>query len=36
MQRKRDGSDYRRIEKKPPPELRLLLSRIGGVVAKAA
>ncbi len=36
MQRKRDGSDYRRIEKKPPPELKLLLSRIGGAVAKAA
>lgn len=29
MQRKRDGSDYRRIEKKPPPELRLLTLRIG-------
>ena len=32
VQRKRDGSDYRRIEKKPPPELRLLLSRIGGAI----
>lgn len=36
MSRKRDGSDYRRIEKKPPPELKLLLSRIGGLPAVAA
>jgi hypothetical protein len=34
--RKRDGSDYRRIERKPPPELSLLLRRIGPVRAKAA
>lgn len=26
--RKRDGSDYRRIEKKPPPELGLLLRKL--------
>jgi hypothetical protein len=26
--RKRDGSDYRRIEKRPPPELGLLLRRL--------
>ncbi|MFB9952231.1 DUF2087 domain-containing protein [Rhizobium puerariae] len=36
VQRKRDGSDYRRIEKKPPPELRLLLSRVGIARAEAA
>ena len=27
--RKRDGSEYRRVEKKPPAELSLLLRRIG-------
>lgn len=27
--RRRDGSDYRRIERKPPPELRLLRARLG-------
>jgi hypothetical protein len=26
--RKRDGSDYRRVERKPPPELGLLLRRV--------
>jgi hypothetical protein len=34
--RKRDGSDYRRIERKPPAELRLLTSRIGAGRAEAA
>ncbi|WJH39821.1 DUF2087 domain-containing protein [Aliirhizobium terrae] len=34
--RNRDGSDYRRIERKPPPELSLLLRRIGSGRAKAA
>jgi len=34
--RKRDGSDYRRVERKPPPELRLLLSKIKGAGAQAA
>jgi len=34
--RKRDGSDYRRIEKKPPPELKLLSQRIAGLKQKAA
>ena len=34
--RKRDGSDYRLIERKPPPELRLLLSRLRGWSMKAA
>jgi hypothetical protein len=29
VRRNRDGSDYRRIEKKPPPELRLLSTLIG-------
>lgn len=34
--RKRDGSDYRRIEKKPPPELGLLLRRLAALPVKAA
>jgi hypothetical protein len=34
--RKRDGSGYRRIERKPPAELRLLASRIGTGRAVAA
>jgi hypothetical protein len=34
--RKRDGGDYRRVERKPPPELRLLLSRLGNDARKAA
>jgi len=29
VQRTRDGREYRRIEQKPPAELKLLLSRIG-------
>jgi hypothetical protein len=29
VRRNRDGSDYRRIERKPPPELRLLSALIG-------
>jgi Uncharacterized protein conserved in bacteria len=36
VQRKRDGSDYRRVERKPPAELSLLLSRLGAVKARAA
>lgn len=36
VERKRDGSDYRRIEKRPPPELKLLLSRIRAPRAQAA
>jgi hypothetical protein len=36
VRRNRDGSDYRRIEQKPPEELRLLLSRIGPRKAEAA
>lgn len=36
VQRKRDGSDYRRIEKKPPPELRFLLQRLEGPKTRAA
>jgi hypothetical protein len=32
--RKRDGSDYRRVEKKPPPELGLLLRWIEARVAE--
>ncbi len=36
VQRKRDGSDYRRVERKPPPELGLLLSRVGVIRARAA
>ncbi|MCC2609744.1 DUF2087 domain-containing protein [Neorhizobium petrolearium] len=34
--RKRDGSDYRRIEKKPVPELKLLLQRVDSGKAEAA
>lgn len=34
--RKRDGSDYRRIERKPPPELTLLLSKLKGGSMRAA
>lgn len=34
--RKRDGSDYRRIEKKPPPELGLLLRKLATLPVKAA
>ena len=33
--RKRDGSDYRRVERKPPPELGLLLRRVGNSAVKA-
>lgn len=33
--RKRDGSDYRRIEKKPPPELGLLLRKVETSPVKA-
>jgi hypothetical protein len=33
--RKRDGSDYRRIEKKPPPELGLLLRKLATPPVKA-
>jgi hypothetical protein len=36
VSRNRDGSDYRRIERKPPPELILLSRRIGGGRARAA
>lgn len=36
VDRNRDGSGYRRIEKKPPPELKPLLQRIGSSRAKAA
>jgi hypothetical protein len=36
VQRTRDGREYRRIEQKPPAELKLLLSRIGLARAKAA
>jgi len=35
VSRKRDGSDYRRIEKKPPPELGLLLRRVVTLPVKA-
>jgi hypothetical protein len=31
--RKKDGSDYRRVERKPPPELQLLLRRLEAVMA---
>jgi hypothetical protein len=34
--RNRDGSDYRRVERKPPPEMRSLLSRLGQQARKAA
>ncbi|WP_312403233.1 DUF2087 domain-containing protein [Rhizobium sp.] len=34
--RNRDGSDYRRIEKKPPPELGLLLRKLATSPVKAA
>ncbi len=34
--RKRDGSDYRRIEKKPPPELGLLLRKVETSPVKTA
>jgi hypothetical protein len=33
--RKKDGSDYRRVERKPPPELQLLLRRLEAVMAAA-
>ncbi|TNM65058.1 DUF2087 domain-containing protein [Aliirhizobium smilacinae] len=33
--RKRDGSDYRRVERKPPPELGLLLRKVGNSAVKA-
>ncbi|CDN53693.1 Hypothetical protein RG1141_CH13430 [Neorhizobium galegae bv. officinalis bv. officinalis str. HAMBI 1141] len=36
VQRTRDGREYRRIEKKPPAELKLLLSRLGLARATAA
>ncbi|MEB2843880.1 DUF2087 domain-containing protein [Rhizobiales bacterium RZME27] len=36
MRRNRDGSDYRWMEKVPPPELPLLLRRIAERAAKAA
>jgi hypothetical protein len=36
VQRNRDGSDYRRVERKPPAELRLLTSRLGPAKAEAA
>lgn len=36
VQRTRDGREYRRIEQKPPAELKLLLSRIGLARATAA
>ncbi|MBO0141426.1 DUF2087 domain-containing protein [Agrobacterium sp. Ap1] len=32
--RNRDGSDYRRIEKKPPPELGLLLRKVAALPVK--
>jgi len=32
--RNRDGSDYRRIEKKPPPELGLLLRKVATLLVK--
>lgn len=33
VQRKQDGSDYRRIEQKPPTELRPLLARLPALVS---
>ena len=36
MRRNRDGSDYRRVEKGPPPELALLLRLLGQDRRKAA
>ena len=36
MRRNRDGSDYRRVEKEPPPELALLLRLLGQDRRKAA
>jgi hypothetical protein len=36
MTRNRDGSDYRRVEREPPPELKLLLSKVAGGAKKAA
>ncbi|WP_029620186.1 DUF2087 domain-containing protein [Pseudorhizobium marinum] len=36
MRRNRDGSDYRRLEKAPPPELKLLLQKLAGPTKKAA
>ncbi|KEQ04086.1 DUF2087 domain-containing protein [Pseudorhizobium pelagicum] len=36
MRRNRDGSDYRRLEKAPPPELKLLLQKLPGPTKKAA
>ncbi|WP_117193796.1 DUF2087 domain-containing protein [Rhizobium terrae] len=35
VQRTRDGREYRRIEQKPPAELKLLLTRIGQKAAAA-
>ena len=34
IRRNRDGSDYQRIEQKPPMELPLLLRAAGGVIEK--
>jgi len=36
MRRNRDGSDYRQVEKKPPPELGLLTQLLGEAIQKAA
>lgn len=36
MRRNRDGSDYRRVEKEPPPELQLLRQLLGEAPRKAA
>jgi hypothetical protein len=36
MRRNRDGSDYRRLEKAPPPELKLLVQKLAGPTRKAA
>ena len=33
VQRNQDGSDYRRIEQKPPAELRPLLARLPALIA---
>ncbi|MFN7101553.1 MAG: DUF2087 domain-containing protein [Pseudorhizobium sp.] len=36
IRRNRDGSDYRRLEKAPPPELKLLLQKLADPTTKAA
>lgn len=36
MRRNRDGSDYRRVDRKPPPELELLTRLLGEATQQAA